>query len=201
MILLKLKNRFVTFYRHVLNSYYIFKLKNTGISFKGRCHIDKLPAVVLHSKAVIMIGDNVTLNSNNKLYHGNMFARVKLMADKENSRIIIGDNTRIHGSSIHAYKEINIGKNCLIAANCQIFDGNGHDICEGHPEDRLHEKGVPRPIFIEDNVWIGMNSIILPGVRIESGSVVAAGSVVVRDVPKNVIVGGNPAIIIKKLNQ
>lgn len=58
-------------------------------------------------------------------------------------------------------------------------------------------RAIARPVHIGDNVWIGMNSIILPGVKIEEGAIVAAGSVVTKSVPKCAIVAGNPARIVK----
>ena len=56
------------------------------------------------------------------------------------------------------------------------------------------------PVIISNNVWIGMNATILKGVTIGENSVVAAGAVVTKSVPANVVVGGNPAIIIKEFN-
>ncbi|WP_110954066.1 DapH/DapD/GlmU-related protein [Anaerosinus massiliensis] len=93
-----------------------------------------------------------------------------------------------------------IGKNCLIAANTQIFDCNGHDFCFENPENMIHtfgEKYGAHPIIIKDNVWIVLNTIILSGVTIGEGSIVAAGSIVVSDVPSFSLVGGNPAKLIK----
>jgi acetyltransferase-like isoleucine patch superfamily enzyme len=55
------------------------------------------------------------------------------------------------------------------------------------------------PVIIEDNVWIGMNAVILKGVTIGENSVVAAGAVVSKSVPANVVVAGNPAVIVKEL--
>jgi acetyltransferase-like isoleucine patch superfamily enzyme len=58
---------------------------------------------------------------------------------------------------------------------------------------------VARPIVIDDGVWIGMHSLILPGVTVGSGSVVSAGSVVVESVPPNTLVSGNPATVVGQL--
>ena len=91
-------------------------------------------------------------------------------------------------------KEIRIGRYCLIAANVFMFDSGGHAT---DPESR--RQGLPpaddqvRPITLEDNVWIGRNAIIFPGVTIGEGSVVFAGAVVMTDVPPYTIVAGNPA--------
>jgi acetyltransferase-like isoleucine patch superfamily enzyme len=107
----------------------------------------------------------------------------------------IGDHTGIgHGCSFTVAKEITIGRHCRIAGNVRLFDSGGHSAA---PDSRM--AGLPpapeevRPITIHDNVWIGWNAIIFPGVRIGEGSVVAAGSVVINDVPPNTLVAGNPA--------
>jgi acetyltransferase-like isoleucine patch superfamily enzyme len=163
-----------------------------GLILKGE------PIIDIRNGARIIINSNVTLNSSNAGYHVNMFAPVKLFVDRTNALIEIGHNTRIHGTCIHAYDSIKIGNNCLIAANCQIFDGSGHDLCLSSPQDRLKTVGGAKPINIEDNVWIGANCIILPGVSIGEGSVIAAGSVVTKDIPARTVAGGNPAQVVPK---
>jgi len=131
----------------------------------------------------LRIGKNVFLNSRNNGYHINMHSPNKFFADRPGASIIIGENTRIHGSCVHAYTKISIGMNCLIAANCQIFDGNGHDLSFDEPQKRIFTFGSSKEIIIEDNVWIGANSIILPGTHIGNGSVICAGSVVRGEIP------------------
>jgi acetyltransferase-like isoleucine patch superfamily enzyme len=76
----------------------------------------------------------------------------------------------------------------------------------GHPADPAARKaGFPpsddevKPVIIEDNVWIGQSAIIMPGVTIGEGSIVASGSVVMTSVPPNIIVAGNPARQLRKL--
>ena len=127
-------------------------------------------------------------------------------------KIIIGNNCYIgEMSKIWSSSEIVIGNNVLIAHNVNIHDSNSHPInnCErrnhfksiytrGHPKDiNLNE----RPIKINDDVWIGFNSIILKGVIIGEGAIVAAGSVVTNDVPPFTVVAGNPARIVKQINK
>ena len=108
---------------------------------------------------------------------------------------IIGDHTGIgHGCNFAIGKRITIGQRCRIAAGVWMFDSPGHPV---DPEAR--RAGLPAtaadvlPITIGDNVWIGGRSIIHPGVTIGDHSVVSAGSVVMSDVPANVVVAGNPA--------
>lgn len=166
------------------------------ISVKGNLLMTGFCIVDIGKNCNLNIGTNVLLNSRNKGYHINMHSPVKLMADRKGI-ISIGDNTRIHGTCIHAYGKISIGKNCLIAANTQIIDGNGHDLCLHDPEKRINTIGTEKEIIIEDNVWIGANCIILPGSKIGYGSVISAGSVVFGELPPSVLAGGNPVKIIK----
>lgn len=168
-----------------------------NIELKGKVTINGMPLIQIYKGSKLYIGTNVTLNSRNKGYHINLHSPVKLLADRPGAVIRIGDNSRIHGTCIHAYQSVVIGNNCLIAANCQIFDGNGHDLSFPDVDNRINTKGTSKPVVIEDSVWIGANSIVLPGVTIGRGSVVSANSVVVKDIPPLVVVGGNPAKIIK----
>ena len=158
------------------------------------------PTIDISNKGRVIIGNNVTLNSQNRGYHLNMHSSVKLFADKPQAEIVIGDNTRIHGTCIHAYKKIHIGNNCLIAANTQIMDNSGHALSFNAPANRIHSSSKTKSVLIEDDVWIGANCIILPGVTIGAGSVIAAGSVVTKSVPPLTLVGGNPARIITEYN-
>lgn len=111
-------------------------------------------------------------------------------------------------------KNIHIGKNVFINACCHFQDHGGvtlGDGCQiGHnvvfatlnhgmaPEDR--GTTYPAPIRLGKNVWVGSNATILQGVSIGDNSIVAAGAVVTRDVPENVIVAGVPAKIIKTID-
>lgn len=91
--------------------------------------------------------------------------------------------------------KVTIGKNCMLAPKVCIFTAT-------HPVDaQLRISGIEygKPVTIGDNVWIGGGAIINPGVTIGNNVVVASGAVVVKDVPDNVVVGGNPAKIIKNL--
>lgn len=185
------------YYLNTIGFRLYFRFFTRNIKLEKHVKINKWPILIFRSNALIRLGNNVVLNSSNRNYHLNMFAPVKLMCDKPNAIISIGENTRIHGSCIHAFEKIEIGKNCLIAANCQIFDSSGHGT---NLIIRKSSQGESKPIFIGDNVWIGSGCIILPGTTIGNGSVIAAGSVVGGVIPENVLFGGNPAKFIKQLN-
>ncbi|MDE6586778.1 MAG: sugar O-acetyltransferase [Paramuribaculum sp.] len=110
-------------------------------------------------------------------------------------------------------KPVKIGKDCFIQQCCTFFGRGGIEIGDGvfigpkcnlitinhdlNPDNRSATYG--RSIVIEDKVWIGINSTILPGVKIGYGSIVGAQSVVTKDVPPMTVVAGNPARIIKRI--
>ena len=91
--------------------------------------------------------------------------------------------------------KITIGENCFIASNVAIYTA-GHPI---HPDSRnsMYEYGIP--VTIGDNVWIGGNTVICPGVTIGSNCVVGAGSVVTKDIPDWSVAAGNPCRVIRKI--
>lgn len=120
---------------------------------------------------------------------------------KFNPKIRIGDNCSIgEFSHITACKEVIIGNNVLMGRMVYISDNNhgeaNRETMDIPPASRkLFVKG---PVIIDDNVWIGERAVILSGVHIGKGAVVAANAVVTKDVPAYSIVGGVPATIIKQ---
>lgn len=106
------------------------------------------------------------------------------------ARLEIGDRTAIGDrTEIHCGGDVRIGSGCLIAWDVVIMDRDYHRL-DGADE-------VGRPVRIGDRVWIGCRAIVLSGVEIGAGAVVAAGSVVTADVPAGTLVGGNPARVIR----
>lgn len=110
--------------------------------------------------------------------------------------------------------QIRIGRNVFINQNCTFYDLGGLDIADdvligpnvsiitaGHPLEPSQRRSVTigKPIAIERNVWIAAGATIIGGVTVGENSVVAAGSVVTRDVPPNTLVGGNPARLIRSI--
>lgn len=108
--------------------------------------------------------------------------------------------------------DIRVGRNVFVNQNCTFYDLGGLDIADdvmigpnvsiitsGHPVEPFQWRTlvVAKPIVIERNVWIGAGATIIGGVTVGESSVVAAGSVVTKDVPANTLVGGNPARVIR----
>jgi acetyltransferase-like isoleucine patch superfamily enzyme len=111
-------------------------------------------------------------------------------------RITIGNYALITpGVRISASDSIEIGDNCMIASGAYITDSDWHGIY-----DRIERNPEPAPIRIGNNVWIGDGALVLKGVTIGDNSIVGARAVVVRDVPANVVVAGNPARVVKQLD-
>ena len=110
--------------------------------------------------------------------------------------VIIGHNTRI-GLHETIIGPVSIGNNCC-TGQCTIITALIHNF--NNTNKRINEQGVSvKPIIIEDDVMIGANASIMPGVRIGTHSIVAAGAVVTKDVPPHSLVAGVPAKLIKKI--
>lgn len=185
-------------YRYLWRLCYVHWLRSRdNIRLEGSLILQGKPQIDIRRGARLELGDNVTLRSANVGYHVSLYAPVKLFADTPGALIRIGRNSRLNGSCIHAQESVIVGANCLIAANCQICDGNGHALSFPDVQNRIHTRGSTRPVVIEDNVWIGTGSVILPGVVIGNGSVIGANSVVIHDIPPMVVAAGNPAVIVK----
>lgn len=111
-------------------------------------------------------------------------------------------NVRMYGNS---NEKLEIGNYCSIAPNTLFLLGGNHNYknLSTYPfknkliDENVIESKTNGKIIIEDDVWIGINAVILSGVKIEKGAVIGAGSVVTKDVPAYAIVAGNPAKIIK----
>jgi acetyltransferase-like isoleucine patch superfamily enzyme len=110
--------------------------------------------------------------------------------------------------------EIRIGRNVFVNQNCTFYDLGGLDIADdvligpnvslitsGHPIEPSQRRDftIAKPIAIEKNVWIATGATVIGGVTVGENSVVAAGSVVTKDVPANTLVGGNPARVIRSI--
>ncbi|MEM8705071.1 MAG: acyltransferase [Actinomycetota bacterium] len=114
----------------------------------------------------------------------------------EGAELTIGSNVFVnYGTSIGVGKKVTIGDDVLIGTGCIIIDSDFHRL----EPDRRNERDEPEPITLENNVWLGNRVIVHKGVTIGQDSVIAAGSIVTKDVPPGQIWGGAPAKFIRDL--
>jgi maltose O-acetyltransferase len=110
----------------------------------------------------------------------------------------VGDHVYLNFSCVIIdNNEVHIGNRVMIGPAVQIYTA-------AHPLQaalRVQDWEIAKPIRIEDNVWIGGGAILLPGVRVGRDAVVGAGAVVTRDVPASTVVAGNPARVIRHIEQ
>ena len=151
-------------------------------------------------KSSIHIGAGVSLVSCPRRATAAVVMPVRLKTLGPEAAIVLEQGVELSGTSIAARsKTIRVGAHTIIAPGCVLVDSDFH--APWPPEQRHIAPGYERDagIDIGDHVWIGMHCCILKGVRIGRGSVVAAGSVVVRDVPANCLAAGVPARVVREL--
>jgi acetyltransferase-like isoleucine patch superfamily enzyme len=190
IILKYIKTYFNIFVLSIKSILTYFKLKFKGVQFKKGVLGNSF---YINNKGKIILGQNVYLHS----FPDGSMHRTALSTYFNNSVIVIGDNCRLNGTIIHCNERIEIGKNCMFGPGTVIVDNDSHRIVTDFIERR--KKPESKPILINDNVWIGMNCTVLKGVTIGENSIVAAGSLVTKDVFENSLVGGHPAELIRKL--
>ena len=191
-----------------------FNCQRSGLSFDSSWEIIGKPHVGRSSwlirkrhpeikKGTITIGKNFKCNNKFGSNSVGLIQPCLFNINESGSRIIIGNNVGISGSTINATTTITIGDNTIIGSGCLISDTNSHPLYAAQRQmpyggADLTEKA---PITIGKNVFIGARSIVLKGVTIGDGAVIGAGSVVTKDVPANAVAAGNPIKIIKILEQ
>ena len=141
--------------------------------------------------SVIKIGKNAKFNYSNWSNHIGLNHRCIISTMSSDAELVIGDNLGMSSSTITCFKKIEIGNKVRIGANCVIADGDFH-----LDDPRI---GEPKPIKIEDNVWLGYGVIVMKGVTIGENSIIGMNSIVTKDIPANSIAAGSPAKVIKTL--
>lgn len=136
-----------------------------------------------------------------------LFAEV--LFDRDGASLSLGDRTFVGRSTFAIANRVEIGNDVLIAWGCTIVDHDSHalrfsdrseDVSNWYLGSKDWTRVAIEPVIIKDKVWIGLNAVILKGVTIGEGAVVAAASVVTKDVAPWTIVAGNPARVIRELS-
>jgi acetyltransferase-like isoleucine patch superfamily enzyme len=153
--------------------------------------------------------ENISGNRNNITIGKSTLIEGRLLVFKHGGKIAIGSNVYIGaGTNIWSAESITIGNNVLISHNVNVMDTNSHEIDHLERRESYYQQMVGGPsavkgnvetgkIVIEDDVWISFNAIILKNVTIGKGAVIAAGSIVTKDVPPYCVMAGNPARVVK----
>ena len=171
----------------------------SGVNYGRNLKIYSSSIVVRHFNSSIDIGDNVTILNSSIENPAGIAHKSVLATPVSGAKIVIGNNVGISGAVICANSLIVIKNNVLIGIGARIYDTDFHSI--DRLKRRIDDQGsiLVSPVLIEDDVWIGAHALILKGVTIGEGAIVAAGAVVVHDVAPNTVVGGSPARLLKVL--
>ncbi len=156
-------------------------------------------AMCIHPWNIKIFGAPVSIGKHvNILTTSDKHVRLTVWPEKKGmGTISIGDFCLIcPGVRISSANRIVIADNCMMAGSTFITDADWHGTY-----DRVKTIGDTAPVYIRDNVWLGDRVTVCKGVTIGENSIIGAGSVVVRDVPPNVIAAGNPARVVRELDQ
>lgn len=185
--------------RKYINEIYIKYLRLTGISIGKNVFIRG--AILFSGSKNVVIGNDVYINSCEKSnpIGGNIRCYFKTFGKGE---ITIQDGCRISNTAICSSVGISIGRNVYVGGDCRIYDTDFHSVKYINRIKGGNDRDImSNPVTIKDGAFIGASSIILKGVCIGRYSVIAAGSVVTKDIPDNEIWGGSPAHFIRKIEE
>lgn len=160
------------------------------------------PVVSAYAGSRLVIGERFVAVSSSAATALGVRGPVILRTMNADATLIIGDDTGMSGTVVCAASRVEIGARCLFGADCMVLDTDFHNYAVGggaEPHRRYSPPDWPRlsaPVSIGDDVFIGTRAIVLKGVNIGAGAIVAAGSVVSHDVPALAIVAGVPAKVI-----
>ena len=176
------------------------KFKIIGIQYGKNCIIHGNLGIKLNSDSIVQIGDDFYLSSGN---HINPLAKNLQghICVNKGAKLIIGNRVGMSSPVIWAHKSIKIGNHVKFGANVIVMDSDAHSLNfllrRDASVDMQHKKDAE--IVIEDDAFIGMNTIIMKGVTIGARSIIGAGSIVTKSIPADCIAAGNPAMIIKRI--
>lgn len=189
----------VRFYCWYSSVWVRFLFRCNNIKCMGGVKSSGIPLLHTSLHAHCTIGHNFTMGNWPRLNASGLSAKCKIEV-RGQGVLEIGNNVGMTATTIMCHRQIKIDDNVKIGVGTMIYDTDFHNLA---PHARLNGDDVrtikTAPVTIEKNAFIGAYCIILKGVNIGENSIVGAGSVVTKDIPKNEIWAGNPAKFIKKL--
>lgn len=181
------------------SNYFKIFMKLNKVSFGKNLNLFGVPVIFKKRGSVLKIGDNCSIKSSFLSNLIGLSQRTIIVTRTNEAKIQIGNNVGISGATIYARKGIIIGNNTLIGGNVKILDNDFHPI-EVEARNRDDKEMIKsKEVVIGKDCFIGCNALILKGTKIGDGSVIGAGSVVSGEFPNGVIIGGNPARVIKSI--
>lgn len=172
----------------------------------------------IHSQSIIRIGRYLNFNrqwDSSRMMHnkmaGALYVAPKAVLEADSFDVYAGCRINVNEGAVlklgsgymnyecvvDVFSSVTIGRDVVISERVVIRDCDNHIVWDEGVEVDKDAKPMALPIVIKDHVWVGMNAVILKGVTIGEGAVIAAGSVVNKDVPAHCMVGGVPAKVIK----
>ena len=169
-----------------------------GVAWGRDWRIFGRPILQRHRGSQINLGDGLSLRSWPRSNPLAPTAPVVLSTRRADAELTIGDDCGFTGTTLVAADRVVIGDRVLVGGNASIVDFDFHPLT---PEARAENinAGTAAPIVIEDDVFVGVDALILKGVTVGEGAVVGAGSVVTQDVSPRTVVAGNPATVVRTL--
>lgn len=173
-------------------------MRGSGVQVGQGWQFYGLPIWQKHRESILVLGARASLRSTVRSNPLGATHACILSTRRADAVLTIGDDFGMTGGSIVCEQRITIGNRVLMGANSIITDTDFHPLSAAvrhtHPT-----QGATAPIYIQDDVFIGMQVLILKGVTVGAGSVIGAGSVVTRDIPAGVIAAGNPCRVVRSL--
>jgi acetyltransferase-like isoleucine patch superfamily enzyme len=171
--------------------------KASGIRFGSGCDFYGIPITQRVYNSSIEIGNNCRFRSSPSSNLIGLNRKCTIATHKQGAQIKIGNRCGLSGAVIGCSELITIDDDVLFGANSLVTDFDWHVV---NPKERhLSGRSKSKPVHIKRNVWLGYGAVVLKGVTIGENSVITANSVVVTNIPANVIAGGNPAKVIKEI--
>lgn len=183
------------------SNWYKLAMKATKVTYGKRLLLKGVPLIYNQKGATLRIGDDCIIKSSFLSNLVGLYSRTIIVTRTPEAEIVIGDHVGISGATIYARKSIRIGNHTNIGGNTKILDNDFHPLeIEARLQDDKSKIGT-KAIVIGNNCFIGCNSIILKGTVLGDGCVVGAGAVVCGTFEANSVIAGNPARVIRKLEQ